>query len=661
MTICSCLVATYFVFPVFPVGFGLDTAHLPAMPKTAINKNCNLSSLVGYVRSSRNLPESWWMLTAHLYFVCVLHLQNDKFPLPQSWTLEISNTLFRYCISSGHARRRDRQKVLKEQFLIAKMSKATSQTIPRYYPKSDGIIASKPSSCHCGNGDNFTKIVISERNATRYMCKNCKRSYIVKNPETTKLQLKKMGSIFDNIVFGMSSRQTCLKMFIDWGEIIKHPTILKWSTHYLQYAKMFTDDILCCLEYGTVWGIDETVIDVQGTVHNADEKLLSEMKTVMQKRKNGGFLDDMQFKKEWERIRARTENSKRTSKKKYLTAVADLHTRIIISYIITDSRPDNREIYKLVKTAIVVAGFPTDIITDCYKAYKPAMNRISSDIKKHNGNNLNHILVRSKDQSTLHLKPKKSKDGVPRHNNNIESLWAKVKRNMDVLTHYKYNSEKVIHYNIINYNFIRPHSSLGEVPVVRHKTRNRINMTPAMHGGYPQWFATFEELLTEAWGYDKSFVFKLGTRLMKFLKIGIRDKKTVMVSTKENTPKSKVAEIDRVLQIECGFINTKKNEWRRDMPSILNMNRRREENVGGMMPKQTFEVCNKCGVTAITTQAVSEIIGYRKTNGKIITQPNCHKCRSILSKNPKQRTGPNKKKMVRSSLLVGDSSQTRLF
>ena len=186
-------------------------------------------------------------------------------------------------------------------------------------------------------------------------------------------------------------------------------------------------------------------------------------------------------------------------------------------------------------------------------------------------------------------------------------------------------------------------------------------MTPAMRGRYPQWFATFEELLTEAWGYDKSFVFKLGENLMQLIKIGIRNKKTVVISTKEKTLKSKIAEIGRILQIECGFVNTRKNEWRKDMPSILNMNRRREENVGGVMPEQTFEVCNRCGVVAITTQAVSEIIGYRKIKGKIITQPNCHKCRAILSKNPKQRTGPNKKKMIRSSLLVGDSSQTKLF
>jgi len=518
-----------------------------------------------------------------------------------------------------------------------------SKTITRYYPKSDGIASSKPNSCYCGNGDNFKKITI-EKNDTRYLCKKCKKSYFVKNSQTNKTRLKKMGSIFDNIVFGMSSRQTCLKMFIDWGKIIKHPTILKWSTQYLQYAKMFTDDILCCLEYGSTWGIDETVINIRGTWHDADEKLLSEMQSIEDKNKVGGFLNDAEFRKEWEKLRARTEKSKRTSKKKWLTAVIDIKTRIMIHYIITDSRPDNKAIYKLVKTAIVVAGFPTNIITDCYPAYKPAMNRIVKDMKNHNNLKLNHILIRSKDQSTLHLKPDKSKDKVPRHNNTIESTWAKIKRNMDIPSHYKYNSDSIIHYNIINYNFIRPHSSLNEIVATRHDIQNKINITPAMAGGYPQWFATFEELLTESWGYDKSFVFKLGAKRMENIRIGIQDKKTVIVSTKEKTAKSTIQEIDRILQVECGFINTKKNHWKRDMPSILNMNRRREENIGGVMPEQTFEVCNKCGITAITTQTVSEIIGYRKSKDRIITQPNCHKCRAKLSKNPIRRTGPNKKR-----------------
>lgn len=532
-----------------------------------------------------------------------------------------------------------------------------SRTIAKYYPQSDGITPSEPSSCYCGHGNNFKVISIADKGDKRYLCKNCGQSYILKSPEKDRQQISKMGSILDSIILGMSSRQTRLKMFIDGGHTIAHNTVLNWSKKYIQYAKMFTDDILCCLEYGKAWGIDETEIGIRGWWHDADPKLLSEMKALDEREKQG-LLDDGEFKKEWENLRERSENSKHSSKKKWLTSVLDLKTRMIIHYIITDKRPDNKQIYGLVKTSMIVAGMPSDIITDCYKGYLPAMKKLAKYVKQ-NGGSLNHIKIRAKNQSKLHLSPKKPVNGVPNHNNNIESMWAKIKRNMDIMSGYgEYNSDNVIAYNIINYNFIKPHSSLEAFTATRHGERSSIDMTPAMAAGYPKWFATFEELLTESWGYDKSFVFKIRPDMLKRLRIGIRNKREVILSAKERTSMSMNRKIDRKLQVECGFEKThRKNEWVRQMPSILNMNRRREENMGDVMPDQTFEVCNRCGKTAITTQAVSEEIGYRRSNGRMITQPNCHKCRSELSKNPKRPTGPNSKRMGKRKMLMGRFQQ----
>ena len=529
-----------------------------------------------------------------------------------------------------------------------------NKTTTAYYPQSEGITYSKPNTCYCGHGD-FKILSDKGRNHTRYLCKGCKKSYIVKDSDAVRRRLSKIGNVLDNVILGMSSRQTCLKMFIDRGLIIKHTTILKWSGESVQYVKMFTDDILCCLEYGSAWGIDETVIGIRGKWHGADAKLLSEMRTMEQKRGDGGFLNYSEFNKEWERLRATAERSKRSPKTKWLTAVIDLKTRMIIHYVITDRRPNSKEIYRLIRMATVVAGMPTDIITDCYAAYKPALARLQKNMKDQNGQQLNHITIRSKDYSTLHLPPKKPENGIPRHNNNIESVWTKIKRNMDIMSGYgEYNSDSIIHYNIIHYNFIRPHSRLPEFMATRHDQDSKVNMTPVMAGGYPKWFATFSEVLAESWGYDKSFVFKLGPERMKHLRVGIRDKKVVVASAKEKTPQSKILELDRVLQVECGFTNTpNSNEWKRQMPSILNMNRRRQENMGAVMPEQTFEVCNLCGAAAITTQAVADLMGYRKSGGKIITQPNCHKCRARLSKSPKKRTGANRKRMAKKSVLIG--------
>ena len=122
--------------------------------------------------------------------------------------------------------------------------------------------------------------------------------YFVKDSDTVRQQLSRIGNVLDNVILGMSSRQTCLKMFIDQGLMIKHPTILKWSNKSVQYVKMFTDDILCCLAYGRTWGIDETVIDIRGKWHSADARWLSEIRTMEQKHRDGGFLSDSEFKKE---------------------------------------------------------------------------------------------------------------------------------------------------------------------------------------------------------------------------------------------------------------------------------------------------------------------------------------------------------------------------
>ena len=520
-----------------------------------------------------------------------------------------------------------------------------------YFPQSDGIAFSKPGACYCGHVD-FKILSEKARNGTRYLCKACGRSYTVKDSDTVRQRLSKIGSVLDGVVLGMSSRQICLKMFIDRGLVIKHPTILNWSGKSVQYVKMFTDDILCCLEYGKVWGIDETVIGIRGKWHGADAGLLSEMRTLERTVANGGFLSNPEFRREWERLRAMAERSQRSPKTKWLTAVIDLKTRIIIHYIITDRRPNNGQIYRLVKMATIVAGMPTDIITDCYAAYKPALDRLQRNM---GGRRLNHVKIRAKDHSTLHMPVKKPENGVPQHNNNIESAWTKIKRNMDVMSGYgDYNSDIIIHYNVINYNFIRPHTSLPEFTAARHGQDGNVNMTPAMAGGYPKWFATFGEVLEESWGYDKSFVFKLGPELLRYLRVGMRGKKEVVASAKEGTPQAKVLELDRVLQVECGFANTPdRNEWRRQMPSILNMNRRRQEIAGAAMPEQTFEVCNLCGAAAITTQAVAGLMGYRKSGGRIITQPNCHKCRARLSKSPKRRRGPNRNKTAKGSALMG--------
>ena len=89
-----------------------------------------------------------------------------------------------------------------------------NKTTTAYYPQSEGITYSKPNTCYCGHGG-FKILSDKGRNHTRYLCKGCKKSYIVKDSDVVRQRLSKIGNVLDNVILGMSSRQTCLKMFID--------------------------------------------------------------------------------------------------------------------------------------------------------------------------------------------------------------------------------------------------------------------------------------------------------------------------------------------------------------------------------------------------------------------------------------------------------------
>ena len=219
-------------------------------------------------------------------------------------------------------------------------------------------------------------------------------------------------------------------------------------------------------------------------------------------------------------------------------------------------------------------------------------------------------------------------------------------------------ASNIIHYHVIHHNFIKPHFFHPTVGVERHETGNEINKTPVMAAGYPLWFANFEELIKESLGYDKSFVFKLKDDMLAHLTVGIREDKTVVISVKRDIPTNTIVKIDRILQTECGFmLDYKKRQWSRNIPSIPEMKAARTRNLSGTVPVQTFEICNKCGLVALTSQEVEAMIGYRRTNGKWITQPNCHKCRAEISANPTRRTGPNRNRTSGASGIVFGSQR----
>ena len=303
-----------------------------------------------------------------------------------------------------------------------------------------------------------------------------------------------------------------------------------------------------------------------------------------------------------------------------------------------------------------MAGIPNVLITDKYKAYSPAVKRLERTL--YGKGNVKHITIRAKNVSKLHIRGGPVVNGTRANNNIIEATWSRIKRSMNTAYMEHDTASNIIHYHVIHHNFIKPHFFHPTVEVERHETRNEINKTPVMAAGYPLWFANFEEIIKESSGYDKSFVFKLKDDMLAYLTVGIRGDSTVVISVKQKTPMKTIIKIDKILQTECGFkLDYKKRQWFRDIMSIPYMKATRMHNLLGKVPIQTFEICHKCGMVALTSQEVETMIGYRHSGGKWITQPNCHGCRATISANPKRRTGPNKNKMGRVSGIVFGSQK----
>lgn len=510
----------------------------------------------------------------------------------------------------------------------------------RYYPRGEGVEGKAPTSCiKCGS-NMFKKIERSDRNSTRYICKNkkCGQNYHIPNPEQAESAIRIDGFITDNALFDVSERENSLKLYVDKYELMSYNTIRQHINRNIQYIKMFTDDILCHLKYGDEWGIDETVISVRGEVGEPDPSIMEEFK---EKYGHLRKTDEKTYNKEWKKARKKSERSKKWKIKKYLTGIVDHKTRAVIHYAVTGKRPDAGEIYNILRVAVNVGGIPREVTTDKYAAYEPAVRRLEKALKRKG--KVEHISIRAENLSSLHIP-----DKTGRNNNIVEALWSRIKRHMRSTTYMETETaEIIVRYHVINHNFVKPHTALSKVNVDRGGVPNKVYLTPAQGGGYPLWFANFEELLRESLGYDKAFLLKLDRNMLSRIRIGIhRDNRTTLIKVRPRTPKSEVIEIDKVLQTKCGFmLDYKSQRWAKEIPSISHMLRMRKDNLLGKVPVKTFEICHRCGLLALSSHEVEMRMGYRWSNNKWITQPNCIKCRAELSRNPKRRMGPNKKKM----------------
>ena len=130
--------------------------------------------------------------------------------------------------------------------------------------KASGIFPDAGGSEEFHQMNEIRTINRKDRNSIRYMCRTCNKNYHVPCQETTESAVKKDG-FTDDALLGLSTRENVLKLYVDRGELMVHNTVLARLNQNMRHVKMFTDDVLCCLKYGDVWGIDETEIEIRGS------------------------------------------------------------------------------------------------------------------------------------------------------------------------------------------------------------------------------------------------------------------------------------------------------------------------------------------------------------------------------------------------------------
>ncbi|ABK78134.1 hypothetical protein CENSYa_1512 [Cenarchaeum symbiosum A] len=462
----------------------------------------------------------------------------------------------------------------------------------------------RPRTCGTCDSHEFYKFHDEEKQFTRYTCK-CKRIYTIYDTPRLWDNLDAVGIILDGRAKGYDIKDVKENVLRYASLDISAQTVSNWTKKYIPIIRMYTDDILSCLEYGKDWGMDETVITLRGKSGEGDPEkvMLAENATAAYKNAQEENKEDWKIKRKENAKRNANRNVQRSKGNTsansilwYVTGVIDLKTRILMRYIITKEKPNNEGMYRLIRTCVLMAGFPKKIRTDCYKAYETAYDRLKED----------DIIPQNTE-----LMQRRSKTG---HNGHIEALWNRLKRKK-LLKEYGEGFKEVMHAAIIQHNFIKGHSvHKKQVTARSEEIEHKMNKTPAMAGGHPIWYNGFGPMLRAARNYDKSFIFSLEDS-HKGLAYVSDFTHNVDFRTVPGVQRSDLNELDRKLKTSNSFRFSGRvsddDWWRFEVQSLPHMWLARH-NLDRPYHRNRFLVsCRGCWRIGCTIQAVSEMMEDR--------------------------------------------------
>lgn len=493
-----------------------------------------------------------------------------------------------------------------------------------YDRHAERIAMNAPTMCISCGSDKFRWIMRPGRPSIRYLCSDCEHGYYQSKPDAMKSNIMQAGFIMDNAVLDISSRESVSRLYADIGGNMSHTRIFDVLCDNLPVIETYTNDVMCTLKYGNVWSVDETSINIRGTVGKPDREIMREFKRKWNHVKKS---NPETYRKEWEKARIREIKSQENTKNIYLTGILDWDTRVIIAHVVTESRPKRRILYNLFREAVTVSGTPSEIITDKYPAYVKAVARL----KRTYNSRIMHTQIRAGDKSTLRLRVSKAdrKKGSYTHNNIIEAAWSRLKRNMTGMKSMDINNARMlIKYHIIHNNFIRPHAGMGNTDVIRHDVRKQINNTPVMKAGFI-WFSKFAEILIASNLYHKSFLSMIDHETLRHFNI-VSHGSNITLTAKPKTPKAVIKKNDGILQMHCNFGLDRMNDgtfrWTRKILPMSPSGRSHGMNIGMAGRVQTFKICRNCGRVATTPQGIQFMMGYTINNNRYVAQSFCREC-----------------------------------
>ncbi|CAI9830712.1 hypothetical protein IBTHAUMO2_1050027 [Nitrosopumilaceae archaeon] len=274
----------------------------------------------------------------------------------------------------------------------------------------------------------------------------------------------------------------------------------------------------------------------------------------------------------------------------WLTAIIDTKTSYILSYLLSLDKPDNPKTAQILQEAQISAGIPSVV---------------EGTIPHWETGQLRDTLEFTMGDSLLGCpRYMESGSGLIRFMKFLEAVLKKACTDSPWLDMTEMN--RSVEYSVINHNFFpRPYE-----PGI-----------PADNANFKTKFRSTVEIHNRAMSGDKGFLIKLGGNTRHVKIVQSPEYGMIYLYIKPGANRMVRGEIESTLA-GCGF-ELEGKSWRRQFQFLHTQGVMGES----ALPRQTFSICNKCGIASLSLQEASRVNGFLDDSGRVRIQPTCRVCK----------------------------------